>query len=105
MQAMDKRGLVLVWDNASWHISHAVRTWVREHNRQVKRAGQGVRILVCTLPIKSPWLNPIESKWIYGKRPAVELDRSLSARELADRICATFDCDHEEHLFIPEKVP
>jgi hypothetical protein len=46
--------LLLVWDNASWHISRQVREWVRDHNRQVKRDGHGVRILVCQLPIESP---------------------------------------------------
>jgi hypothetical protein len=103
--ALGKRVLALVWDNASWHISQAVRVWIREHNRQVKTMGQGVRILVCPLPVKSPWLNPIEPKWLHGKRRVVEPERTLSAQELADRICATFDCTHEQHLFIPEKVP
>jgi DDE superfamily endonuclease len=51
---------VLIWDNASWHVSRAVRTWIRAHHQQVKRQGQGVRILVCDLPVTSPWLNPIE---------------------------------------------
>jgi len=105
VDALGKRVLALIWDNASWHISQAVRTWIREHNRQVKVMGQGVRILVCPLPVKSPWLNPIEPKWLHGKRRVVEPDRTLSAQELADRICATFDCTHEQHLSIPEKVP
>lgn len=103
--ALGKRVLALVWDNATWHISQAVRSWIQEHNRQVKAAGQGVRILVCPLPVKSPWLNPIEPKWLHGKRRVVEPERILSAQELADRVCATFDCAHEEHLSIPEKVP
>ena len=50
----------LIWDNASWHVSHEVRTWIRAHNRAVKQTGQGVRLVPCLLPIKSPWLNPIE---------------------------------------------
>lgn len=104
LQAMGKRVLVVIWDNASWHISQAVRTWIRQHNRQVKRNGQGVRILACLLPVKSPWLNPIEPKWMHGKRRVAEPDRTLSIQELADRICATFDCAHENHLSIPEKV-
>lgn len=103
--ALDKRVLALVWDNATWHISQAVRSWIRAHNRQVKVTGQGVRLLVCPLPVKSPWLNPIEPKWLHGKRRVVEPERTLSAQELADRVCATFDCTHEEHLSIPEKVP
>lgn len=103
--ALGKRVLALVWDNATWHLSQAVRSWIREHNRQVKATGQGVRILVCPLPIKSPWLNPIEPKWLHGKRRIVEPDRPLSAHELVERVCATFDCAHEPHLSIPEKVP
>ena len=95
---------VLIWDNASWHISKAVRSWIREHNHRVKRTRPGVRLLVNQLPIKSPWLNPIEPKWIHGKRAILEPARLLSADELADRICAYFACSHEPHLSIPENV-
>ncbi len=77
----------LIWDNASWHVSRAVRAWIRAHNRAVKRQGSGVRILVCCLPVKSPWLNPIEPKWVHSKRAIVEPARLLSAQEVADRVC------------------
>ena len=50
--------MLLVWDKASWHRSQAVRRWMRDHNRQVKQEGKGVRIVSCQLPIKSPWLPP-----------------------------------------------
>ena len=30
-----KRVLVLIWDNASWHISREVRNWIRAHNQGV----------------------------------------------------------------------
>jgi hypothetical protein len=99
-----KTALLLVWDNASWHVSRVVRQWVRDHNRQVKRSGRGVRIVLCFLPTKSPWLNPIEPHWVHGKRKVVEPDRLLPAHELADRVCAYFDCVHEPHLSIPENV-
>ena len=102
LEAKGKRVLAMVWDNASWHISKAVRKWVRQHNRQVKQTGHGVRILVCYLPVKSPWLNPIEPKWLHAKRRIVEPNATLSAHELADRICATLGCAHEDHLSIPE---
>jgi len=88
----------LIWDNASWHNSQAVRTWIRAHNHEVKRTGRGVRILVCFLPSKSPWLNPIEPKWMHGKRAIVEPERVLPADELAKRVCAHFGCAHEPHL-------
>jgi hypothetical protein len=64
--------LALVWDNASWHLSQIVHTWVHEHNRFVKHSGKGIRLLVCFLPVKSLWLNPIEPKWVHGKRRIVE---------------------------------
>src|SRR3954471_18808279 len=31
------RVLALVWDNAPWHVSRAVRAWIAAHNRRVKR--------------------------------------------------------------------
>jgi hypothetical protein len=95
---------VVIWDNASWHISKAVRAWVRAHNRQVKHDGHGVRLLVCCLPVKSPWLNPIEPKWVHGKRAIVEPGRLLSAYEMAERVCAYFACSHEDHFAIPDKA-
>lgn len=104
LEAQGKRVLLLVWDNASWHLSRAVRAGIRAHNRQVKRDGKGVRILPCYLPIKSPWLNPIEPKWIHTQRKIVEPARLLTARELEDRICNALGCPHEDHLVIPEKV-
>jgi hypothetical protein len=94
----------LIWDNASWHVSKRVRAWIRAHNRQVKQSGQGVRILSCYLPVKSPWLNPIEPKWVHSKRAIVEPTRLLSAQEVADRVCAYVGCSHEPHLMIPDKV-
>ena len=62
LAAQSVTALMLVWDNASWHKSQMVRTWIRSHNQTVKQTGQGVRILPCLLPSKSPWLNPIERK-------------------------------------------
>jgi transposase len=102
--AEGKTALLLVWDNASWHISKQVRAWISEHNRQVKSLGEGVRLVVCPLPVKSPWLNPIEPHWMHGKRAVVEPERLLSAQELAERVCAYFGCAYEAHLAIPEKL-
>ena len=103
-QAQDrgKRAVLLVWDNASWHDSQIVRSWVRQHNRQVRQAGRGVRLIICYLPSKSPWLNPIEPKWLHGKRKVAEPDRLLTAAELVDRVCAVYGCPHEPHLIQPK---
>jgi hypothetical protein len=98
LAAAGKRALLLVWDNASWHLSRQVRTWVREHNRQVKQTGNGVHIVGCALPVKSPWLNPIEPKWVHGKRAVVEPARLLTASELEARICAYYGCEPVAHL-------
>jgi hypothetical protein len=68
LAAADKRALLLVWDNASWHLSKEVRTWLRAHNCAVKESRAGVRIIASFLPSKSPWLNPIEPRWVHGKR-------------------------------------
>src|SRR2546421_3658252 len=32
-----KTNWLLIWDNATWHKSQAVRTWIRQHNQQVKQ--------------------------------------------------------------------
>jgi hypothetical protein len=34
-----KQALLVVWDNASWHVRQAVRTWMETHNQWVKHAG------------------------------------------------------------------
>ena len=104
LQAMGKKALLLVWDNAPWHVSKAVRQWIREHNRNVKRSGSGVRIVPCYLPSKSPWLNSIEPCWAHAKRNIVEADRTLGADELVERVCDHFGCEHEPHLALPESL-
>jgi hypothetical protein len=87
-----KKALLMIWDNASWHTSKAVRSWIQAHNRRVKQEG-GCRLLVCGLPSKSPWLNNIEPKWVHGKRAVVEPDRKLDASELQQRLCLYYRCD------------
>jgi hypothetical protein len=92
-----KRVLVVVWDNASWHISKRVRDWIAAHNRRVRRLG-GVRLRVCALPVKAPWLNPIEPKWLHGKRAIVEPERKLTATEVQQRVHEHYQCDPEPLL-------
>jgi hypothetical protein len=105
LAAARRKVLLLIWDNASWHISREVRRWLGKHNREVKKSGgEGVRIVSCLLPKKSPWLNAIEPKWIHGKRKVVEPDGLLGAYELAERVCRVFGCPHYEHLSIPQEV-
>jgi DDE superfamily endonuclease len=96
--------LLLIWDHASWHRSHAVRRWIRQHNQQVKQGATGRRLVVCQLPSKSPWLNPIEPKGVHGKRAVSEADRRLSADELEARVYAYDDCERAAHPVMPKKV-
>jgi transposase len=103
--AKGQRVLVVVWDNAGWHISKIVRTWIKEHNWAAKQQGRGVRILVSYLPSRSPWLNPIEPKWLHAKRRVVEPARLLSSKQVAQRVCDTFGIVYEAHLAIPDHVP
>jgi transposase len=104
LETVSKKGLVLIWDNASWHISREVRRWIGSHNRQVKKSSSGVRIVTCFLPKRSPWLDSIEPKWIHGKRRVVEADGVLGAHELAERVCSAFGCPHYEHLSLAGNV-
>jgi DDE superfamily endonuclease len=104
LTAGGKTALLLVRDNASWHRSQAVRQWLREHNQRIKREGQGIRLVTCPLPVKSPWLHPLEAHWVHGKRAVVEPARLLTAAELVERVNAHFGCPHEDFLIIPQKV-
>ena len=97
LAAEGKTALLLVWDNASWHVSRRVRAWIRAHNRRAKADG-GVRVVTCYLPVKSPWLNPIEPKWAHGKKAVVEPDRLLSAAEVRERVQIYYDCHPEAPL-------
>ena len=62
-QARGKRFIVLFWDKAAWHTSGRTRQWIRAYNRQAKADGL-TRLIVCTLPTRSPWLMPLEP--IFG---------------------------------------
>jgi len=94
---MGKRVWILIWDNASWHKSQKVRRWIRRHNARAGAEG-GVRIVMCLLPVQSPWLNPIEPKWLHGKRAIVEPERTLTAEEIIERVHAYYGCERVEPI-------
>jgi DDE superfamily endonuclease len=95
------RPVSLIWDNASWHVSQTVQEWIKAYNRQAKLKG-GCRVIVCRLPTKSPWLNPIEPKWVHGKRAVVEPARALSMTDLMQRVCAYYECELTDPIAQPE---
>ena len=82
--AEGKRAFVLVWDNAAWPVSNRVGRWIARHDRRVRGHG-GCRIRVRGPSTEAPWLNPIEPKWVHGKRAVAEPDRKLTADELRQR--------------------
>lgn len=87
-----QRVLVIRWDRASWHKSKKVRRWICQHNQAAKQNGD-VRLLTCLLPVKSPWLNPMEAHWVHAKRKIAEPDGELAVHELKRRLCAHFQVD------------
>jgi transposase len=107
LAARGEKVLVMFWDNATWHRSKQVRNWFKSHNQKARteqKAGRAaVRIIPCYLPVKSPWLNAIEPRWLHGKRAVVEPERKLSGKELVQRVCNHFDCPILP--FISKQVP
>jgi transposase len=101
LAAPGQRALVRIWDHASWHVSQAVQAWIKAHHRYAKQEG-GCRFMVCRLPSKSPWLNPIEPKWVHGKRAVVEPARVLSTAELIERVCAYYPCELTDPIAQPD---
>jgi len=89
IRAEGKSRLIVIWDVPSWHSAKLVSDWLGEHNRAVKRDG-GVKVLFCPLPVKSPWLNNIETWWEPAKRAILEPDRILTAQEVVSRVCDHF---------------
>lgn len=84
-----KRVLAIIWDRASWHKSKKLKRWIRKHNQVAKQNGD-VRILTCLLPVKSPWLNPMEAHWVHAKRNIAEPDGEINVNELKRRLCTYF---------------
>lgn len=83
------RVVVMIWDRATWHKSKRLRQWIRVYNRAAKQTEQP-RLLTFLLPKKSPWLNPIEPRWVHAKRKTCEPDGILTAHELKRRLAAYF---------------
>lgn len=87
-----KRVVVIIWDNASWHLSKRIRHWIHTYNQLAKQTNEP-RLIVHGLPSKSPWLNPIEPRWVHAKRAVCEPDGYLTPQVLRRRICHYFKAD------------
>ncbi len=80
------RYLVVFWDHGPWHVAKSVKRRVRAHNLEVKRQrreGQagGVHVLLFYLPIRSPWLMPLEGVFGQTKR-AIGTEQRATMAEL-----------------------
>jgi transposase len=71
--------IVLVVDNASYHTSHAVVDWLKEHPR----------ILLLYLPSHQPQLNPVEKIW-EALKEHVSANRSFATLLLLGESIRTF---------------
>jgi hypothetical protein len=89
--------VLLIWDHASWPRSKIVRKWRKAHNQRVKRA-DGCRLIVCPLPSKSPWLNPMEPRGVHGKRALMEPTRRLTAQEFIERVCTYYGGENRKPI-------
>ena len=49
--------------------------------------------MLCPLPVKSPWLNNIETRWGPAKRAILDPDRMLTGKEVVSRVCEYFSSD------------
>ena len=94
-----KQVVVLIWDNASWHKSKAMCTWIQAYNQLAKLHGEP-RLLTYLLPVKSPWLNPIEPRWVHAKRAVCEPAGQLTPTELRRRLCIHFQTEPLHSSFI-----
>ena len=100
--AEGKKVFVLARDNASRRVSKRVRRRIGVHGRRVKREG-GRKIRACGLPVKAPWLDPTEPKWLRGKRAIVEPSRKPGAAEVKQRVHE--HCHREAHESLTRNAP
>ncbi len=86
-QQRGRRYLVVLWDNAPWHVAYRLRERVAAHNRQARTTG-GLRVLLFPLPVRAPWLMPLEPVFGQTKRAVgprqretlAELQRAVEQR-------------------------
>jgi transposase len=61
------RSLVVFWDHGPWHVARSVRAKIAAYNRGSRQTG-GMHVLLFYLPVKSPWLMPLEPVFGQTKR-------------------------------------
>jgi hypothetical protein len=90
LESQGKTAWLLIWDNASWHYSKTVRSWIRDHNQQVKLTAKGCASSRCFCPSRvlgstpsnpngcmasALWSNPTDcsppSSWLSAFVPTI----------------------------------
>lgn len=87
-ERLGHRVLVLIWDPASWHKAKDLTRWFRQHNQEVDRTGQGVKIVPVLTPVHAFWLNPVEAIIGHAKRrvlPCRQFAGSVEQKAALDR--------------------
>ena len=89
--ALHRKVVLVIWDNASWHVGRKVKRWIRCYNLNARLTGRP-RLLVWALPKRSPWLNPIEPHWLHAKKRICEPSNvDLSPHQLRQRVFQALD--------------
>lgn len=78
--AAGMRYLVVFWDHGPWHTAASVARHLADYNRMSTEHG-GMRVGLCYLPVKAPWLMPLEPVFGQTKR-AVGSQQHTSMDEL-----------------------
>lgn len=73
-------------------------------HRAVKAASEGVGIVPVPLPIRNPWLSPIEPKRGRGKKRVVEPARLLTVAEHEPCVFEALGADYCNRLTMPKKT-
>jgi hypothetical protein len=95
--------LIVFWDHGPWHLTHRLRRLVARYNRYAKRHGR-IRVLLFLLPIRAPWLMPLEAVFGQTKRAVGPVERESMAtlqeaveRRLERRNARVKQGRHDDH--------
>ena len=75
-RSLRKAYLVVIWDNASWHLSRKLRAWLKAY-KQLAKLTRDVRLLVFYLPSKNPGSIPLSHTGFTPKGKPLNLPKRL----------------------------
>jgi hypothetical protein len=106
LEALGKKVLLLVWENASWHISRGRSGAGSVPTTDASQAGRpGREDRELPFAQAEPMAECHRAQvGACAKRKVVEPDGLLGAHELAERVCRVFGCPHHEHFSVTQNV-